>query len=120
MALRHWWLKRRSNGLSELQRSPKKYGGEGDSGRAKGSKKVSRDSFGTRENSSGGRPRPLQATAAGNVDTVKRLAQEGHSMEQTFKGWTPLMKAAEEGHCECLRALLEARARVDACNSKDK
>ena len=41
-------------------------------------------------------------------------------MEQTFKGWTPLMKAAEEGHCECLRALLEARARVDACNSKGR
>jgi ankyrin repeat protein len=30
------------------------------------------------------------------------------------------MKAAEEGRCECLKALLEARARVEASNSKGR
>jgi ankyrin repeat protein len=49
-----------------------------------------------------------------------QLLGKGQSTEDTFKGWTPLMKACEEGHCEILKALLEARALVDPKNSKGR
>ena len=60
------------------------------------------------------------ATEKGDLDAVMQLLQTGYSTEQTYKGWTPLMKAAEEGHCEILKVLLEAKARVDATNSKGR
>lgn len=96
MALRRWWLEKRK--LRQVRN------------RALGNRRTPR-----------GAPGPLwTASENGDVKTVIRLLGEGQKTEQTYKGWTPLMKAAEEGHCECLKALLEARARVDASNSKGR
>jgi len=46
------------------------------------------------------RPRGMSplwaATEKCDLDTVMQLLQSGQSTEQTYKGWTPVMKAAEE------------------------
>ena len=60
------------------------------------------------------------ATEKGDLDTVMQLLQDGQITECTYKGWTPLHKAAEEGHCGIMKALLEKRARLDATNSKGR
>ena len=40
--------------------------------------------------------------------------------EETFKGWTPLMKAAEENRVEIARLLLEHNANINATNRKGR
>eukprot|EP00928_Gymnodinium_smaydae_P016989 TRINITY_DN16456_c0_g2_i1.p1 TRINITY_DN16456_c0_g2~~TRINITY_DN16456_c0_g2_i1.p1 ORF type:complete len:280 (+),score=24.27 TRINITY_DN16456_c0_g2_i1:31-840(+) len=65
-------------------------------------------------------PSLWDASARGETDVVKQLLQSRHDVNKTYKSWTPLMKAAEEGHCDCIGVLLEARAQLEAANSKGR
>ena len=56
--------------------------------------------------------------AEGDLEQVTALLQEGVSPNSCFKGWTPVMKAAEENHVEILRKLLDASADRDAVNAR--
>ena len=60
------------------------------------------------------------ATRKNDLDTVMQLLQIGQNMDQTYKGWTPVMKAAEEGHCKILKVFLDARACINTTNSNGR
>jgi hypothetical protein len=61
----------------------------------------------------------LQAAARGEMDVLTKLVTEGMDMETRHpRGeWTALMLAADGGHVEVVRWLLNAGASVDATNS---
>merc|ERR1712060_952566 len=44
----------------------------------------------------------------------------GDDVNASFKGWTPLMKAAEEGYCEIIIGLLGRRAHLEASNKNGR
>ena len=142
--LRRWWLRKFKKEFLDLQRSsrggpsnrmaPRDGGPRRDAG-PRGSRSAPRGALGSRNGPGAGRGREIDrprdppggvmsplwaATEKGDLDAVMQLLQTGCSTEQTYKGWTPLMKAAEEGHCEILKVLFEAKARVDATNSKGR
>ena len=48
------------------------------------------------------------------------MLAQGKDPEEVFEGWTPLMKAAEEGALECLRLLLDNKANIEAANRKGR
>jgi len=51
---------------------------------------------------------------------VQRLIQEGKDIEEKYDGWSPLMKAAEEGHVPILLQLLEQNADLEVTNCKGR
>jgi len=133
-ALHRWWLRRYKKEFPELQN---RYGGEKagggpssrmaprDAGPRRDVDPCSRGASGglshLRNGPAAGRGPPLWvATANGNLKVVKQLLDARHNTEQTHNGWTPLMKAAEEGYCEILKVLLEARAYVNAINARGR
>ena len=127
LALRRWWLKRGKNGLSELPRSLDRCDAKRTRGKANGRPASRNDfgylfrGYDRRSalrNVPGGHaylcfaPRtgrghsvnrlavksPLWiATEKGDIETVMQLLGTGQDTEQKYKGWSPLMKAAEEG-----------------------
>ena len=66
------------------------------------------------------KPELWQAVEESNIGDVSRLIQSGHSVNCRYEGWTPLMKAAEIGHCEIMKILLEGRADLEATNHKGR
>ena len=66
------------------------------------------------------KPELWQAVEESNIGDVSRLIQSGHSVNCRYEGWTPLMKAAEIGHCEIMKILLEGRADLEATNNKGR
>ena len=70
-----------------------------------------------------GRIKPVlwDAVERGDVETVTRLLNAGHSPRETFHGWTPLMKAAEEDYIEIADILLNTKcADIEATNHKGR
>mmetsp|Transcript_59365 Transcript_59365/g.165771 ORF Transcript_59365/g.165771 Transcript_59365/m.165771 type:complete len:243 (-) Transcript_59365:158-886(-) len=69
-----------------------------------------------------GREKPLLWAAAerGDAITAGNLLRSGHPVDEGHSGWTPLMKAAEEGHCEIVAMLLDHRANLEAGNHKGR
>ena len=66
------------------------------------------------------KPPLWEAVENNQVDQVIKLIDEGCNIEEKWKGWTPLMKAAEEGYLEILDNLLGSRADLTATNRKGR
>ena len=66
------------------------------------------------------KPALWAAAEVNDPEEVRRLLLAGAKLEEKFKGWTPLMKAAEEGSIDVLRILLEHNAKKDAANKKGR
>lgn len=56
----------------------------------------------------------------GDEATVQRLITEGKDIEEKYDGWSPLMKAAEEGHVVIIKQLLEQNADLEVVNRKGR
>lgn len=106
----------------ERSRSPGR-GGKGRRGKGK------RDRGSRRENSRPSRPQDKEpkvkpelwaAIERNETDTAKRLLLSGANAEETFDGWTPLMKAAEENRVDILNMLIEKGVDLDATNRKGR
>ena len=52
----------------------------------------------------------------GDVVLVQKLLQNGASVNETYKAWTLVMKAAEEGSTEITEMLLARRCNLEAVN----
>ena len=50
------------------------------------------------------------------TSTVDSCLRQGSHIEQTFRAWSPLMKAAESGFVEIIDRLLEERANLEVRN----
>ena len=74
----------------------------------------------------GDRPKPSApalwvAVEAGNLRGVlELLSDEQVDVDERYQGWTPLMKAAEEGHCDIAKLLLNKGANINAVNRKGR
>jgi len=66
------------------------------------------------------KPELWAACETNDEASVQRLLAEGADPEERFEGWTPLMKAAEEGHVEVLRMLLHKKVDIEASNKKGR
>lgn len=53
-------------------------------------------------------------------EAVRRLLLDESGPEETYSGWTPLMKAAEENSVEIMNSLIEASADLEAKNRKQR
>lgn len=73
----------------------------------------------TREPSAS-KPDLWAAIEAGEQQQVQHLLDTGADVEEKFKSWSPLMKAAEEGHVVILQALIEIRANLEEANHKGR
>lgn len=101
---------RRYNGPSRGPRSRFNKGGRGRNGRDNGSR-------------GRGKPQPpalWAAAAEGSLEDVRKLLSEGAAVDQQHQGWTPLMKAAEEGHIQIAVELLDRGADIEASNRKGR
>ena len=67
-----------------------------------------------------GQPELWAAVERSDILAVQRLVTEGVDLEEKFEGWTPLMKAAEEGLVDIARLLLENKADMEATNKKGR
>lgn len=70
-----------------------------------------------------GMPKPSlwQAVEEGDEVGVRRLLnEEGKDAEEKYQGWSPLMKAAEEGHAEIAKLLLDKGADMEVTNRKGR
>ena len=64
---------------------------------------------------------PLWAAVEnGDEDTVHGLLTIGCDVDEKYMGWTPLMKAAEEGRMMIALQLLSHRADLEAVNNKGR
>ena len=54
----------------------------------------------------------------GDLEHVRMLLRGSADVEEKFNGWSPLMKAAEEGHVQIIRELLNKRADIKVTNKK--
>jgi len=66
------------------------------------------------------KPALWAAVESNDQEAVRRLLLEGTSPEETYCGWTPLMKAAEENSVEIIKLLIEANADLEAKNRKQR
>ena len=66
------------------------------------------------------KPELWQAVENGDEAAVQRLIQEGKDIEEKYDGWSPLMKAAEEGHVPILLQLLQQNADLEVTNCKGR
>ena len=60
------------------------------------------------------------AVERGDEVTVRHLLKENEDIEEKFKNWSPLMKAAEEGHVKIIKLLLEKNANLEVTNLKGR
>lgn len=62
-----------------------------------------------------------EAIENGDEETVQHCIGQGpEEVNSTFKLWTPIMKAAEEGRVTLIQMLTEARADLEAVNAKGR
>ena len=60
------------------------------------------------------------AIGEGDTGWVKGLLEAGRCPHTRYKGWTPLMKAAEDDKVEIMELLLKHRAEPDAMNRRGR
>ena len=83
-------------------------------------------SYGRRNDSRGHRrevekkPAIWAAVENGDEELVAKLISEDADIEETWKGWSPLMKAAEENEAAIMRLLLQHKADIDVANRKGR
>jgi hypothetical protein len=67
-------------------------------------------------------PKPELWTAVerGDLREVQKLLDSGSDPMEKFQGWTPLMKAAEEGHVDIIQLLLNRGVDIEAANNKGR
>jgi hypothetical protein len=65
-------------------------------------------------------PELWAAVEKGDEVGVQDLLAAGKDPEEKFEGWSPLMKAAEEGHVDILEMLLAKKVNIEACNRKSR
>ena len=63
------------------------------------------------------KPSLWDAVEKGDEDSVHDLLTIGAPVDETYMGWTPLMKAAEENHTIIALQLLAHRADLEAVNN---
>ena len=63
------------------------------------------------------KPSLWEAVEKGDEDSVHDLLTSGSPVDETYKGWTPLMKAAEENHTIIALQLLAHGADLEAVNN---
>jgi len=56
------------------------------------------------------------AVESGDLASVQKLLQSGVNVNESHKAWTPIMKAAEEGHVEIAQLLLDNSCSLEAVN----
>ena len=66
------------------------------------------------------KPALWAAVEAKDFAEVERLLKSGVDPEECHEGWTPLMKAAEEGFVEAMVLLLEENVNIEAVNHKGR
>jgi len=66
------------------------------------------------------KPELWAAIERGDETTVQQLLTQGKDPEERHEGWTPLMKAAEEGAVEVIRMLLAKKVDLEAHNKKGR
>lgn len=66
------------------------------------------------------KPKLWSAIELGDEATAKRLLNEGADPEEKYLSWSPLLKAAEEGHTEIIKCLLEKKADLEVSNKKGR
>lgn len=66
------------------------------------------------------KPELWAAIERGDETSVSQLLAQGKDPEERHEGWTPLMKAAEEGAVEVIRMLLAKKVDVEAHNKKGR
>ena len=64
----------------------------------------------------GSKPLLWTAVESGDVNSVRAHLFHGLDRNERFKGWTPLVKAAEEGHVDITMALLDIGVNKEAAN----
>jgi len=67
-----------------------------------------------------GQPELWAAVERGDKVAVMRLLDTGADPEEKFEGWTPLLKASEEGSADIARMLLDKKADMEATNKKGR
>ena len=60
------------------------------------------------------------AVQQGDETRVNQVITHGCDVNETFQGWTPLMKASEEGHVTIMQVLIDANADIEARNKKGR
>ena len=113
----------------ELARSRSPWNSRGRDGRSKGDWNRGKGygkSYGRRDDSRGHRrevekkPAIWAAVENGDEELVAKLISEDADIEETWKGWSPLMKAAEENEAAIMRLLLQHKADIDVANRKGR
>ena len=59
------------------------------------------------------------AVSNNNIEVIKELLDSGANVEETSQGYTPLMRAANDGYLEATKLLLMHGARVDNITKND-
>ena len=66
------------------------------------------------------KPELWAAVERGDEATVRRLLMGGADAEETYQSWSPLMKAAEEGHEKIMCLLLDKAVDMEVVNRKGR
>jgi hypothetical protein len=62
-------------------------------------------------------PPLIEAVVAGNLANIRQLLAYGELVDQTYRGWTPFMMAAERDCVPIMQALFEYHADINAQNA---
>mmetsp|Transcript_81769 Transcript_81769/g.171094 ORF Transcript_81769/g.171094 Transcript_81769/m.171094 type:complete len:274 (-) Transcript_81769:351-1172(-) len=66
------------------------------------------------------KPALWEAVETNDLSRVDMLIEQNVNIEETYKTWTPLMKAAESDSGDIIRSLIAARADLEAKNRKKR
>ena len=66
------------------------------------------------------KPELWKAVAQGDAAKVQELLNQGKDPTEPFEGWSPLMKASEEGNEEVIRMLLNKKVDIEVTNRKGR
>ena len=66
------------------------------------------------------KPDVWRAVEVGDESRVYQLLKSGSNLEERYRGWTPLMKAAEDNRLSIVQMLLIMGANINAVNKKGR